>query len=262
MIRAILFDQGDTLWHFPRMPAPAELGAEASRRAVAVLEGWGLPADDGLRRLAMDAFLKSQLAELEAYRTHLVSPDPAAVLRELAAERGVELSLERARELWEGCRPEGAFLSRTIYPDTAATLRWARERGYRVACVTNTLFGGRPLLRDFVEEGLDGIVELVVASCDIGYLKPHPKIFEHALEALGVAPEETVMVGDSLRADVGGAKELGMTAVWKRRTDAYAQWEMDWQKQGLIPDHQPDYTVDSLWEITELPIFVPGGSAT
>jgi len=32
-VRAILFDQGDTLWHFPRMPAPAELGAEASRRA-------------------------------------------------------------------------------------------------------------------------------------------------------------------------------------------------------------------------------------
>jgi hypothetical protein len=53
-----------------------------------------------------------------------------------------------------------------------------------------------------------------------------------------------------------------MVAVWKRRTDAYAQWEMDWQKQGLIPDHQPDYTVDNLWEITELPIFVPGGSST
>jgi FMN phosphatase YigB (HAD superfamily) len=257
MITAILFDQGDTLWHFPRLPAPDVLAAEAGRRAAAVLEGWGVPADDGLRRLAMDAFLRSQLAELEAYRTHLVSPDPAAVLRELAAERGVELTPEQARELWEGCRPEGVFLSRTVFPDTAATLRWAREQGYRVACVTNTLFGGRPLLRDFVEEGLDGYVETVVASCDIGYLKPHPRIFQHALEALDVGPEETVMVGDSLRADVGGAKELGMTAVWKRRTDAYAQVEIAWQKQGLIPDHQPDYVVDSLWEITELPIFEP-----
>ena len=109
MIRAILFDQGDTLWHFPRMPAPAELGAEASRRAVAVLESWGLPADDGLRRLAMDTFLKSQLAELEAYRTHLVSPDPAAVLRELAAERGVELEPGEGPRAVGGLPPRGRF---------------------------------------------------------------------------------------------------------------------------------------------------------
>jgi len=62
----------------------------------------------------METFLKSQLAELEAYRTHLVSPDPAAVCARLAAERGVELSLEKARELWETCR-RGCLPHRTIF---------------------------------------------------------------------------------------------------------------------------------------------------
>ncbi|MDP2950560.1 MAG: hypothetical protein Q8P22_13635, partial [Chloroflexota bacterium] len=61
--------------------------------------------------------------------------------------------------------------------------------------------------------------------------------------------------GDSLRADVGGAKALGMAAVWKRRTDAIAQAEMAWQKAGLIPPFEPDYVIDSLWEVTRLPIL-------
>ena len=67
--------------------------------------------------------------------------------------------------------------------------------------------------------------------------------------------EETVMVGDSLYADVGGAKPLGMTAVWKRRTDAQPQWEREWQAEGIIPTYEPDYVVDRLWEITQLRIL-------
>jgi FMN phosphatase YigB (HAD superfamily) len=70
-----------------------------------------------------------------------------------------------------------------------------------------------------------------------------------------VSPEETMMVGDSLYADVGGAKPLGMTAVWKRRTDAQAEMERKWQKEGIIPTYEPDFVVDSLWEVTQLSVL-------
>jgi FMN phosphatase YigB (HAD superfamily) len=98
---------------------------------------------------------------------------------------------------------------------------------------------------------------VVTISSDVGYMKPHPKIFEHALEALQVTPEETMMVGDSLRSDVAGAKNMGLVAVLKRPpldepTEAGAD------KPDVVTESAPDYTIDNLWELTELPILNHG----
>ncbi len=254
-VRAIIFDVGDTLWHYPKMPPLHVLVDGAGERSKGLLRRWGLDSDGGLETLARDAYFTAQKVELEAYRSHLESPDPTVVVRELAAERGADLTPEQARELWDVCRPSGRVLSRTAFEDAVDTLRWVRERGYRLGVITNTLFGGQPLREEFAEEGFDRHVEVLVASCDVGYLKPHAQIFHLALDALGVPPEETMMVGDSLYADVGGAKPLGMTAVWKRRTDAQAEMERKWQKEGIIPTYEPDFVVDSLWEVTQLSVL-------
>jgi HAD superfamily hydrolase (TIGR01450 family) len=44
--------------------------------------------------------------------------------------------------------------------------------------------------------------------------KPHPPIFEMALERLGCRPPEAVMVGDSLTTDIAGGRAAGMATVW------------------------------------------------
>ena len=62
--------------------------------------------------------------------------------------------------------------------------------------------------------------------------KPHPGIFEQTLQALGVAPEEAVQVGDTLQEDVLGAKLVGMRTVWVSRAGAPRI------RQGPSPDHQ------------------------
>ncbi len=54
----------------------------------------------------------------------------------------------------------------------------------------------------------------VTISESVGVRKPRPEIFRHALEALGVEPEETVHVGDNLDADIRGASLLGMRPIW------------------------------------------------
>ncbi len=48
----------------------------------------------------------------------------------------------------------------------------------------------------------------------VGVRKPDPRIFALACGALGCRPEETVMVGDNLEADVAGALACGMQAVY------------------------------------------------
>jgi YjjG family noncanonical pyrimidine nucleotidase len=59
-----------------------------------------------------------------------------------------------------------------------------------------------------------------VISDEIGVAKPHPAIFQAALEQLGDPPPDRVtMVGDNLAADIGGAAQLGMETVWYTPND-------------------------------------------
>lgn len=62
-------------------------------------------------------------------------------------------------------------------------------------------------------EGLDA----VVISETVGLRKPRPEIFHALLSALGVRPDETLHIGDNLRADVAGAAAVGCRTVWITR---------------------------------------------
>jgi phosphoserine phosphatase len=68
--------------------------------------------------------------------------------------------------------------------------------------------------------GLDQYFEVVVASANVERGKPAREIFEHALGRLQVSPEDTVMVGDSLKGDVLGASRVGIPGVWINREAA------------------------------------------
>jgi len=61
-------------------------------------------------------------------------------------------------------------------------------------------------------------VEALITSQDVQSYKPRVEIFKAALEHLGLAPEEVLMVGDSLRYDLEPARALGMKTAWINRT--------------------------------------------
>lgn len=93
----------------------------------------------------------------------------------------------------------------TPYPDTAEVLAGLRAQGIRTAVVSNIAFDVRPA---FAAIGADRHVDEFVLSFEVGATKPDPRIFTAALDRLGVAAEDAVMVGDSDEAD-GGARALG-----------------------------------------------------
>jgi len=55
-----------------------------------------------------------------------------------------------------------------------------------------------------------------IYSCDVRYRKPDRRIFQLALDAVGVAANEAVFIGDNLHADVYGARRAGLLSIWKR----------------------------------------------
>ena len=98
-----------------------------------------------------------------------------------------------------------------IEPDVLDLLDALRERGLKVGLVSN-VFDPPSLMRGlFAELGLLERLDAVALSTEVGKRKPHPAIFESALEQAGVRPAEAVMVGDRLREDVGGAQAVGIS---------------------------------------------------
>jgi HAD superfamily hydrolase (TIGR01493 family) len=91
------------------------------------------------------------------------------------------------------------------YPDAAEVLAALQTRGIAVAVVSNIGWDLRPIFR---EHGLDPYVGAYVLSYEHGTQKPDPRLFATACDAVGVTPQETLMVGDDRRAD-GGAAALG-----------------------------------------------------
>ena len=255
-IRAVFFDLGDTLWHFPQMPPIDLIRGETVRRISDLLRTWGVNPEGDLFFLGRDIRIAVERAVDEAYNGDCISPHFPTIAREAAAGKGLAISAEQAVDLWHAWNLGGVFLGRTLFPDVIPTLEWLRERGYRIGSVTNRALSGEPFRRELAHHGLLDYFEVLSISCDVGYMKPHAAIFQHALEALGVAPEEAVMVGDSLRADVAGAQALGMTAVWKRNHPSH-----DEERPLTLPNGQgpvvvvPDYTIETLGELPGIPIF-------
>jgi HAD superfamily hydrolase (TIGR01662 family) len=90
------------------------------------------------------------------------------------------------------------------------------------------------------KHGLDVLFDVVVVSGAVNKRKPSPEIFQKALEKMGVSAENTVFVGDTVDADVIGAKAAGMKVIFiERRVQKDAEQAC------------PNQTIKSLSELLE-----------
>ena len=88
-----------------------------------------------------------------------------------------------------------------VYPDTLSVLKSLRQNGIRTAVVSNIAWDIRSVLKA-------AEVDEFVLSFEVGAAKPDRRIFTTALDRLGVAADEALMIGDSEEND-GAARELG-----------------------------------------------------
>lgn len=96
-------------------------------------------------------------------------------------------------------------------------------RGYQLALLSNA---ATPQYAHVCKpgSGLEGAFHPAIYSFAVGMVKPDPKIFELLLKEAGVAAEEAIMIGDSLRSDVKGALDAGLRqAILLDRADAHPE---------------------------------------
>jgi putative hydrolase of the HAD superfamily len=168
-----------------------------------------------------DRAREAMLAEMAYYRAHHDEAGNRAGLRDLRRRcaavvqdvLGTSLPLDEVEEVLL------AAIRFRPYPEVPGVLAVLRERGARLAVVSNWDVS----LHDVLERtGLRPLVDAVVISAEFGAAKPDPAIFRAALERVEATASEALHVGDSLEADVEGARAAGVEAVFVARDGAVA----------------------------------------
>ncbi|HLQ10001.1 MAG TPA: HAD-IA family hydrolase [Ktedonobacteraceae bacterium] len=220
-VRCILFDLGGTLWM--RKEARVERTCERIANLQAVLELFRYAGSKFHPEMDVDELgqvLRKSFERQIRDKTHQhgeYEPDFVLAAMDALHQLGVPgVTREFGEAIYEALRVRSPD-SRALFDDALSTLAGLKERGYLLGVVTNRHYGGAPFHEDLRAMGLLDYFELrhMAISADLGIRKPHPDIFLHALNSLNVLPEEAAMVGDSLRADIVGAKRLDILAIWR-----------------------------------------------
>jgi HAD superfamily hydrolase (TIGR01662 family) len=152
---------------------------------------------------------------------------------------GVEAAARDIYVEWAACHH---FV---LYDDVAPVLRELAARELKIGLISNS-HRSMAAFQDHFE--LHGLIAGAISSSEHGYLKPHPSIFEAALRLVGVDAHESVMVGDSMRHDIEGARRAGMRGVLVQRADS-----------GLSR-HPESEDVPVIRSLSELPALLGRGS--
>lgn len=203
---AVLFDLGYTLVYFD---PPQEIIVQEALRAI------------GAERTTAEILAAVEVVWGEYYRdAETARFDPSEehdrqveneLSRGLLAALGVDAGDDAVLGAYRRALDEGFGRPDVLrpYPEAPAVLESLRSEGYRLGIVSNWSWN----LRDRVRSaGLEGYFDLVWGSAYAGCNKPHPCIFEQALEQMALEPGRAIYVGDSYRHDVLGARRAGLAA--------------------------------------------------
>ena len=214
-LKAAIFDLGGTVVEMREGFTAEGVLARAAPAAIRLL-----PAAQaaGLEPQAVGIAVRRAYVELEETAcTGDRSPVPSAlILIKAMAGLGVTVDADTARAMLQALYISERDTNRLL-PFAAEALHAVAAMGLRLGIISNRMHGGTMMLDDLDYFGISHLFSGMVASCDVDQMKPHPAIFLRALEDLGVTPAEAVMIGDDLRADIGGALGVGMRAIWVRR---------------------------------------------
>jgi putative hydrolase of the HAD superfamily len=124
-----------------------------------------------------------------------------------------------------------------LFPYAIEILDYLTKKGYRLHLITNGF--EKTQLSKIENAGLSGYFGEVITSEGANSLKPHKEIFEYAFRKTGAEPAESIMLGDSIEADIQGAINAGIDQVYVNHL-------------GIEPEIRPTYTIYSLKELEKI----------
>lgn len=205
-LKAVLFDLDDTLVDHQY----------SSRTALAAIQ----TRYDCFRHVPFAELDRQHRELLERY--HLNVLDGSMTLDEARMERFRQLFLRYGESISQTTAQEVTTLYRQSYlgaerpvAGAIALLERVRAHHLKIGIVTNSTVEEQ--IGKVKRLKLEGLFDALIISEAVGVPKPDPRIFDAALQQLGCACHEVVMVGDSWSADIMGARAANIRAIWINR---------------------------------------------
>ena len=216
-IRALFFDLYGTLAHFEPSREKIQVSAAGEHGHSITEKG----VTKGYK--AADEFMANQNA-VRAVRS--MSRNEQSIFftqyeQHVLEGAGLYVDSSTEQQIWQSVRTQHYGLA--LFPDVLPSLSTLKKKGLTLGIISYMAS-----MSDVIgmELGLTGKVSVIVTSLEIGFEKPHPKIFLEALERAEVKPEETIYVGDQPKSDVDGARAIGINPILMDRYGVYPNYDL------------------------------------
>ena len=230
-IRHILFDLGGTLMHSRGDWSPVFERADQS--LANKLREHDIELDTKVFRARLHEYYEQRDKDLQETTYHFVLRE---LLKDLGHAEAAEPVLRSALDAMYSITQTNW----TLEDDALATIQKLKLNKYNLGIFSNA--GDDKDVQELIESfGIRSYFDFVLTSAACYYRKPHPRAFEIALAQWSIPPEDAIMIGDSLEADIRGAKRLKMKTIWITRR---AQFNADVEQRT-----QPDFSLPSLNEL-------------
>jgi len=139
------------------------------------------------------------------------------------------------RHLWE--------VTLKKIPHLDEVLKELKRKGYKLGIITNTVTSREEHVRMALRKvDVEKYFDAILTSVDVGHEKPDERIFMTALRKLRVKPEEAVMVGNRISADILGGNRIGMKTI-------LFKWNKRYPERITSPEEEPTRSIKSLEEL-------------
>ena len=213
--QVVLFDLGSTLIYFDaKWP---EIMPLANRQMVETLLELGYRLDGDRFCADFEHSMQDYYVERE---TEFIEYTTDFILHNLLEENGYHDPPPEHTRLALDSLYKITQTHWKVEADARATIEELHSCGYRLGLISNA-GDAKDALTLFDKTHLRDFFDVVIISAEVGVRKPAPLIFEMALKQFGVQPHQAVMVGDTLGADILGARNAGLASIWiTRRADS------------------------------------------
>lgn len=143
---------------------------------------------------------------------------------------------ENAEKIADGCYSR---VKETLETSRGIIASFAKK--FPMVLVTN-FYGNMPVVLN--EFGLEDFFKCIVESSVVGIRKPDPALFAMGVEALHIAAEEIVVIGDSYRKDIYPALTLGCKTVWLKN--------LCWEEEPIIEGYAPTAIINDIAQLPDI----------
>ncbi|UCD16236.1 MAG: HAD family hydrolase [Candidatus Zixiibacteriota bacterium] len=214
-IDGLLFDLGSTLLEYETIPWD-----ELSLQCVEA--GYEFLRESGHSVPPLDEFTGFYLALRTEYRRTAAESLEEWNVTDLAARLLRACGLNEGKKLAETYFEAYALrLSQQVvmFEDTPRVLQKLKAAKKKIGLVSNTIFPEQFHRNDLETFGILRHFDFTIFSSSFGYRKPHPLIYQHAIELMGIDPQRLLFIGDRFQEDYVGPTENGLHAMIKYRKD-------------------------------------------